>query len=101
MPDPLVPAVRAFAAEVLALGSVMFEADAVQWSASPTPKPRDDTSERAKGGHGDPTPSIVTDPRRLAVRAAFVDAELVLAEATRKAAEARATVEAALARWQG
>lgn len=100
-PRPLPAAVRTFAESTLRLASVMHEAEAVQWSPSLTPKPREDTTERAKGGHGDPVVSTVLDPRRLAVRAAVIDAELALKEAEEKAVEARRALEAALARWQG
>ena len=98
---PLPELVREIAEESLGLASELEGAHAIQWSAAPVPKPHDDTTERAKGGHGDPVPSIVTDPRRLAVRAAVVDAEIELAKMIAAVREARATVREAVARWQG
>lgn len=93
--------VRNTAAEALRLGLALGVADDVQWEPSPVPKPREDTTQRASGGHGDPTGDIVLDARRLAVREAATAAESVL---TRYAAElrlARVNVEEAVARWNG
>jgi hypothetical protein len=93
--------VRTTAREALLLIQSLTTADEIQWEASPVPKPREDTSQRASGGHGDPTGDIVLDARRLALRDAVSDAESVL---TRYAAEpraARVNVDRAVARWNG
>ncbi|QOP65174.1 hypothetical protein SEA_TUCK_47 [Arthrobacter phage Tuck] len=93
--------VRTTAREALLLIQSLDTADEIQWEASPVPKPREDTSQRASGGHGDPTGDIVLDARRLALRDAVSDAENVL---TRYAAElraARVNVDRAVARWNG
>jgi hypothetical protein len=60
-----------------------------QWQAGATPRPVEDTTERSKGVTSDPTQSIVLDGRRLALRAAVIEAEQALekAHATMLAAE--------------
>lgn len=92
---------RAIAEESLRLGLAMNKADAVQWEASPAPKPREDTSQRAKGGHGDPTGDIVLDARRLAVREAFSGAERAIVELHRALREAREQLENTVEKWNG
>lgn len=72
-----------------------------QYERAPIPSLVDDTTERAKGGHGDPTPGIVVDTRRLALRAAIIAAEREIASAVDALAKARADVDAAFARWEG
>lgn len=102
MPTPrLTAAVHSFAEEAIRLSSSLSAAEAIQWAASPVPKPREDTTERAKGGHGDPTPSIVLDDRRLGVRAAVEAAHRELAAATEKLVEQREAVDAAVDLWNG
>jgi len=97
LPDAL----RAFAEEALRLASLLGQADEIQWQPSPTPKPREDTTERSKGGHGDPTASIVADDRRLAVRAAVLQAEAAIEKATVDVQGASARLEHAIDRWTG
>lgn len=87
--------------QALRLERILSAADAVQWSPSPTPKPRDDTTERSKGGHGDPTLQTVVDSRRLEVRAAVEEAQRVLTEAARSMHAARTALEESVARWSG
>jgi hypothetical protein len=87
--------------EVDALVSTLAEAMDVQWMPSPIPRPRDDTTERAKGGHGDPTPSITLDDRRLDVRAQVRASARRLGEAAEAARVTRAALEAALDAWAG
>lgn len=97
LPHPI----REFAVEVLALASAVAEAERVQWSPSLTPRPREDTTERSKGGHSDPTSTIVTDERRLALREEVVAAGRRIEAATREITEHRERVERALAAWAG
>lgn len=101
MPSKLTTAVQSFAEEVLYLGRDLAAAEAIQWTAAPVPKPRDDTTQRATGGHGDPTLDIVLDARRLAVRDAVEQAHAAIAEAQKTAATARQKVNAAIATWEG
>jgi len=106
MTDPsseldLARAVRRLASGALVLARTTADAQAVQWDASPVPRPRDDTSERAKGGHSDPTPLVTFDDRRLAVREAVKGAVRALDAAAQAAEEANRAVEEALESWAG
>ena len=101
MTTPLPAVVRSFTEEALFLARSAAEAEEIQWSAAPIPKPREDTTERAKGGHGDPTLAIVLDERRLAVRLRYEEALVVLRELTEQAADARRNLNAAIAAWNG
>lgn len=93
--------VRSFAEEALRLSHSLAKADAIQWEAAPIPRPSDDTTQRAKGGHGDPTPSIALDERRLAVRAQYDAAASVLVMAQATVAAARRDLDAAIDAWEG
>lgn len=97
LPDTL----RAFAEDALRLASLLGQADEIQWQPSPTPKPREDTTERSKGGHGDPTASIVADDRRLAVRVAVLKGEGAIEQAAAAVRSASADLEHAIDRWTG
>ncbi|KUM41178.1 DUF7169 domain-containing protein [Arthrobacter sp. EPSL27] len=97
----LADTVRTVAEESLRLALALGVADEVQWERSPVPQPREDTTQRASGGHGDPTGDIVLDPRRLAVRDAVSAAEEALARYAVELRQARVNVEAAVARWNG
>lgn len=87
--------------ESAALEAALSGALAVQWQPSPVPKPRDDTTERAKGGHGDPTPSIVADGRRLDLRAQVEASRRTLRDAAVAVRGVRRGLEIALLRWEG
>ncbi|WVX87896.1 hypothetical protein SEA_BERRIE_45 [Arthrobacter phage Berrie] len=93
--------VRDTAREALLLIQALTTADEIQWEASPVPKPREDTSQRASGGHGDPTGDIVLDARRLDLRDAVSAAESVLTRYAAELSAARVNVERAVARWNG
>jgi hypothetical protein len=99
--QPLPAVVRQFAEEALALAALIAEAESVQWAASPVPRPRVDTTERAKGGHSDPVPAIVSDDRRLAVRDAVEEGLQSLRLGTTMLGHARRDVEKALESWAG
>lgn len=92
---------RTAAKEALLLAQAIATAREVQWERSPVPQPREDTSQRASGGHGDPTGDIVLDPRRLAVREAVSRAEIILARFADELRKARVNVEESVARWNG
>lgn len=100
-PRPLPEIVREVAEEALALASALEAAEAIQWSPSHTPKPREDTTERAKGGHGDPTLATVIDDRRLGVRAAVVAGHIEIEKAIPALRVARENVQEAVDRWHG
>lgn len=93
--------VRELAEELPGLLDDLSAAQAIQWEAAPVPTPRDDTSERAKGGKSDPTARVVFDERRLRVRAAVIAAERVLETTLREARDARVTLRSAVAAWEG
>lgn len=101
MSTALPAAVRSFAEEAVFLARSLADAEEIQWTAAPIPKPREDTTERAKGGHGDPTLATVLDERRLAVREAVEEAHAVLAANTEATAAARRKLNAAIASWNG
>ncbi|AYN59128.1 hypothetical protein HOU52_gp43 [Arthrobacter phage Yang] len=93
--------VRATAREALLLIQSLNTAAEIQWERSPVPQPREDTTERGSGGHGDPTGDIVLDARRLALRDAVSDAEAVMARYAAELQAARINVDRAVARWNG
>lgn len=97
LPEPL----RSTVAASLRLGVLLNQSNDAQWEASPRPKPREDTAQRAKGGHGDPTADIVLDDRRLALREAVKDAEQSLKMHLAALRIAEENLEAALAGWNG
>lgn len=76
------------------LAQLVEEASEVQFMPSPIPRPAEDTTERAKGGHSDPTLRVVADARRIAVR------EFVL-NSIREAQRLKRQGEHALDRWAG
>lgn len=92
---------RAVAEEALKLALALNMADEIQWERSPVPTPRDDTTQRASGGHGDPTGDIVLDPRRMAVRGATVAAEQAMKNTLRALRDSRRDVLDTVARWNG
>lgn len=97
----LTETVRTTAEESLRLTLALGLADEIQWERSPVPQPREDTSQRASGGHGDPTGDIVLDPRRMAVREAVSRAETILQHYAVALRDARQEVERSVARWNG
>ncbi len=100
--SPLNETIRTFAEEVLFLGRSLTEAEEIQWTAAPIPKPREDTTERSKGGPpADTTMATVLDARRLAVRDAVVKAHESLAEAVERAKVARRELDSTIAAWNG
>lgn len=98
---PLPPIVRRVTEEALTLADLLAVAQDAQWKASPAPKPREDTTERSKGGHSDPTPQIALDERRLALRAAVLTAEVALEAAVETLTKERRALEVSLNKWSG
>lgn len=84
-----------------ALSEVLPGALSAQWRAAPAPKPRDDTTERGKGSHGDPTQAIVLDERRLRLRLQVIASERVLRGAAVAVRGVRRGLELALDEWEG
>lgn len=92
---------EAFGAAYLRLRQLLSEAGEAQWEAGHTPTPREDTTERSKGMTSDPTPNIVADTRRLALRAAVIDVEESLASAYMTLDKSAHQLARALEKWQG
>ncbi|CCQ44286.1 hypothetical protein ARTSIC4J27_210 [Pseudarthrobacter siccitolerans] len=101
MTDKLTEALRAVTAESLQIIRLLDAAAEIQWEPSPVPKPREDTTQRAKGGHGDPTGDIVLDARRLAVRESFTRAERALADYLAFLRSTRQELARAVENWNG
>lgn len=76
-------------------------AEAVQWKPAPVPKPHEDTTERASGGHGDPTWQTVADERRLVVRDAVGRSHYALGLNARALRRMSAQVDAAVTSYYG
>jgi len=92
---------RAVASEALALALLIGEASEIQWQPANTPRPREDTTERSRGGHSDPTVNIVADERRLAVRKAVVASDHLLGEALKALVRARKRMETVIDQHSG
>lgn len=95
----LPPIVRDLAEHALGLAALLPQAEGIQWTTAPVPRPRDDTTERASGGHGDPTFATVADDRRLGVRAAVLTSYDALEQAIRALIAAEQAVEGAISRY--
>lgn len=94
--------VRIIREETEALIAVLPDATARQWSPSPVPKPREDTSQRASGDRPpNPTADTVLDARRLAVRETVLRSERALREVAVSVRGTRLAVERAVARFDG
>lgn len=89
--DTSLDSLEKFGAADLRVRQLLADSREAQWRAGKSPVPKDDTTERSKGLVNDPTANIVLDPRRVALRAAAVEAEgaLVLADRAMRFAEAR------------
>lgn len=76
------------------LAALVEEASEIQFAPAPIPRPVEDTTERASGGHSDPTWSTVQDARRADVRAFVL-------EALRTGRSLHIRGERAIDRWTG
>ena len=90
-----------FAAAYLRLRQLLADVGDTQWEAGRSPQPREDTTERSKGTTNDPTPTIVMDTRRLALRAAVIEAEQALEKAMHNMTAAVRHLEKALEAHHG
>lgn len=93
--------VRSIATEAAKLAALVATVEDAQWQPSTTPRPREDTTERSKGGHSDPTVNIVADTARLVLREAVEAASARLTETVRVLAANRAALETAIDKWHG
>lgn len=92
---------EAFGAAYLRLRQLLTDVGESQWQAGATPKAAEDTTERSKGTTSDPTPTIVVAGRRLALRAAVIEAEQALEKAGRIMTAAERHLEKALEAHHG
>ena len=90
-----------FAAAYLRLRQLLDDVGDSQWRAGQSLVPKEDTTERSKGLTSDPTPNIVVDSRRLALRAAVIEAEQALEKAGRIMQAAERHLDTNLKKWQG
>lgn len=96
------PALNAVVGLSLQLQGLLTEAESAQWQRSRViQSDEDDPGIRSKGDHGDPTFDAVSDPARLALRAAVIQAEDVLARHYAEEHEAAIGLQKALDRWNG
>ena len=97
----LTPTVHETAEAYLRLSRTLSRAKDIQWSASPIPKPREDTASREIGGYGDPTADIATDKRRMAVSELVARTEAELRTAANKFSQLQTELDQAISRWEG
>lgn len=94
--DPL-DTLERFGAANLRVRQLLADSREAQWRPGKSPVPKEDTTERSKGLVNDPTATTVLDPRRVALRAATLEAEKALSNADRTLRVAEARLAAALA----
>lgn len=92
---------KAAGAALAKLALALNSAQDSQWERPPYFRPKEDTTERAKGRHRDPTSDVTTDGLRLELREAVKHAEKIMALTTRDAQKAERELTEALARWRG
>ncbi|MEU8655280.1 DUF7169 domain-containing protein [Actinoplanes philippinensis] len=92
---------RAAQNELNGLGSIIPIATAAQWSAAPTARPREDTTERSTGSISDPTGDAATCQKRQNVRVAVVRSERVLRNVAIALRDARLRLESVVGTWDG
>ena len=96
------PTLNATVGLSLQLQGLLAEAESAQWQRSRIIQgDEDDPGIRSKGSHGDPTFDAVSDPARLALRAAVMQAEDVLARHHAEAREVATVLQKSLDRWNG
>jgi len=101
MPTEPIDSLERFGAAYLRLRQLLADVGDAQWRAGKSPVPKEDTTERSKGLTSDPTPSIVVDARRLALRAAAIAAGAALDQAGRVMQAAERHLNDAFEKWQG
>lgn len=88
-------------AAVSRLATAIVQAAEVQYLPPAGPSTRNEEPIRPIGGVSDPTSATALDERRLALRAAVIEGEMVLEKATADADAAAGKLEATLADWAG
>lgn len=87
--------------ETEAMKQALPEALARQWEASPVPKPREDTSQRASGDRPNPTEAIVLDARRLALRTTIEEVRQAVRHGVVRVRAGRLALDHAVKRYDG
>lgn len=96
------PDLNAAATIFLQLQALLTEAESAQWQRSRViSADEDDPGIRSQGEHGDPTFDAASDPARLALRAAVIEAEDALSRQYGVLTEQAARMQKALDRWNG
>lgn len=86
----------------LTVQALLAEADSAQWQRSRIIAPdEDEPTIRGQGEHSDPTFDAVSDPSRLALRVAVLQAEDVVTREHAALVEAITGLQKALDRWNG
>lgn len=86
--------------EIALLAPVLDNARAAQWSSPPRLRPVEDTAERSKGPHSDPTPNLALDDRRLALSSQIKESERIIREAAAAVRGVRRGLEMRFADWE-
>lgn len=87
-------------AELADLERVVPAATEAQWTAPPRVQPADDTPQRSKGIHSDPTPSIALSDHRLRLRDQVISSERLLRETIVALRGVRIGLERSLSAWE-
>lgn len=96
------PGLQAAATIFLQLQALLTEAESAQWQRSRViASDEDDPGIRSRGEHGDPTFDAASDPSRLGLRAAVIEAEDALGREYDILTEHAARLQKALDRWNG
>lgn len=93
--------IRWVRAECDALEAILPAAVDAQWQRPPVRKASDDTTERSKGGHSDPTSAIALDDVRSQLRSQVLNSEHVLRTAIVALRGVRRGLERRLEAWEG
>lgn len=101
MTQPTSVTLKRFGAVYLRVTQLLADVGNDQWRPGKSPVPKEDTTERSKGMTSDPTPSIVVDDRRLALRAAVVTAEQALEDAGKALQAAERHLSDTYTKWLG
>lgn len=94
-------AVKATATEFIQLAALATRVEEARYTASPVPRPREDTDRKSSGGHGDPTSDIALDPRRARLNTSARAAVAELSEWSARVRRLRGELADALATWEG
>lgn len=101
MPTSHLDLIRQTASAATRLAKALVRAADVQYLRPAGPSTRGEDPARSKGTISNPTMDIATDERRLALRAAVIEGELLFEKFIADAHQASERLEAALLDWAG